>query len=169
MYDAPGEAFGSGGLGLDRQRREGGGGSGEGVGLGTIGALGHGIGTGRGRSVGAGYMIGTPGIRVGATSVNGRLPPETIQRIVRKNFGRFRLCHENALRLRPPRSRESVTVRFLIDRLGAVATAADGGELPGRCDDDRLRDPGVHGAVVPGARRCRTVTVVYPIAFAPEG
>ena len=37
----------------------------------------------------------------GATQVNGRLPPEVIQRIVRQNFGRFRLCYENGLRNNP--------------------------------------------------------------------
>jgi len=164
--DAPGEAFGTGGLGLTGSG-EGGGGSGEGVGLGTIGALGHGIGTGRGRSIGAGYMIGAPGFRFGATSVNGRLPPEAIQRIVRQNFGRFRLCYENALRLRPTLE-GSVTVRFLIDRSGAVATAADGGSS--------LADATTIGCVVRAftaltfpAPEGGTVTVVYPIAFAPEG
>ncbi len=164
--ESPGEAFGTGGLGLTGGG-EGGGGSGEGVGLGTIGALGHGIGTGTGRSIGAGHMIGAPGFRFGATSVSGRLPPETIQRIVRQNFGRFRLCYENGLRLRPTLE-GGVTVRFLIDRSGAVATAADGGSS--------LPDPATIGCVVRAftalsfpAPEGGTVTVIYPIAFAPEG
>jgi len=33
--------------------------------------------------------------------VNGRLPPEVIQRIVRQNFGRFRNCYESSLRTNP--------------------------------------------------------------------
>ena len=34
-------------------------------------------------------------------NVNGRIPREVIQRIVRQNFGRFRLCYENSLRSNP--------------------------------------------------------------------
>ena len=36
-------------------------------------------------------------LRMGATSVNGRLPPEVIQRIVRSNYGKLRLCYDTAL------------------------------------------------------------------------
>lgn len=39
-----------------------------------------------------------PSVRMGATSVSGRLPPEVVQRIARQSFGRFRLCYENGLR-----------------------------------------------------------------------
>mgnify|MGYP006314362019 FL=1 len=58
--------------------------------------------------------------------MNGRLPPEVIQRIVRQNFGRFRLCYENGLRNNPTLSGR-VSVKFVIDRSGAVSTAQDGG------------------------------------------
>src|SRR5262249_37300578 len=40
-------------------------------------------------------------MRQGPTTVTGNLPPEVVQRIVRQNFGRFRLCYENGLRNNP--------------------------------------------------------------------
>jgi hypothetical protein len=138
--DMIGDVFGTGGLGLSGAG-EGGGERGDAIGLGSFGRLGHGIGTGQGQSIGPGHMVGAPGIREGGTSVHGRLPPEAIQRIVRQNFGRFRLCYENGLRTNPSLEGR-VTVRFLIDRGGAVATMTDGGSsLPDAA------------AVAPAARR----------------
>ena len=64
-----------------------------------------------------------PQVRMGATSVSGRLPPEVIQRIVRQNFGRFRLCYENGLR-NNPNLQGRVAVRFVIGRDGAVSNVA---------------------------------------------
>jgi hypothetical protein len=136
------------------------------VGLGSFGALGHGIGTGSGTAVGAGHKVGVPSIRTGETSVSGRLPPEAIQRIVRQSFGRFRLCYEGGLRTKPSLE-GGVTVRFLIDRSGAVATAADAGST--------LADPETVSCVVRAfagltfpAPEGGNVTVVYPLALAPE-
>lgn len=169
--DAIGDAFGAGGLGLSGVG-EGGGGRGEGIGLGNIGTLGHGAGTGTGQGFGNGHgRLGgahatkAPSMRQGATQVNGRLPPEVIQRIVRQNFGRFRLCYENGLRTNPNLSGR-VSVKFVIDRSGAVSTAQDGGsDLP---------DQGVVSCVVRGFGNLSfpqpeggIVTVVYPIIFNP--
>jgi hypothetical protein len=163
--DAQGEGFGAGGLGLTGSG-EGGGGLGAGVGLGNLGTLGHGIGTGKGTAVGPGHMVGSPGIRVGMTSVDGRLPPEAIQRVVRQSFGRFRLCYENALRTHPTLE-GGVTVRFLIARSGAVSLAEDGGSS--------LPDPATVACVVRSfgalsfpAPEGGTVTVVYPLALSPQ-
>lgn len=169
--DAIGDAFGAGGLGLSGVG-EGGGGRGEGIGLGNIGTLGHGAGSGTGQGFGNGHgRLGgahktkAPKLRQGATQVNGRLPPEVIQRIVRQNFGRFRLCYENGLRTNP-NLQGRVAVKFVIDRSGAVSTASDGGsDLP---------DRGVVGCVVRGFGNLSfpqpeggIVTVVYPIIFNP--
>lgn len=169
--DAIGDAFGAGGLGLSGVG-EGGGGRGEGIGLGNIGTLGHGAGTGSGQGFGSGHgrlggahQTKAPKLRQGQTQVNGRLPPEVIQRIVRQNFGRFRLCYENGLRNNPTLSGR-VAVKFVIDRSGAVSTAQDGGsELP---------DQGVISCVVRGFGNLSfpqpeggIVTVVYPIIFNP--
>jgi hypothetical protein len=145
--------FGSGGLGLS------------GVGEGGGGAA-FSTRQGHGR-LGGGHAAPAPRIREGATMVSGRVPPEVIQRIVRQNFGRFRLCYENGLRQHPGLEGR-VTVRFVIDTSGAVASAADGGSS--------LPDPAVVQCVVRGFGNLSfpqpeggTVTVVYPIQFSPNG
>ncbi|MDI1451128.1 AgmX/PglI C-terminal domain-containing protein [Polyangium sp. 6x1] len=169
--DNIGDSFGAGGLGLSGIG-EGGGGRGEGIGLGSIGTIGHGAGTGTGQGFGSGHgrLSGAhrtkpPQVRMGATSVSGRLPPEVIQRIVRQNFGRFRLCYENGLR-NNPNLQGRVAVRFVIGRDGAVSNVGNGGsDMP---------DGGVVSCVVRAFYGLSfpqpeggIVTVVYPIMFSP--
>lgn len=169
--DEIGDAYGAAGLGLSGIG-EGGGGYGEGVGLGDIGTIGHGAGTGPGQGfgrgtgrMGPGHGTRAPVLRVGTTQASGRLPPEIIQRIVRQNHGRFRLCYEQGL-TKNPNLEGRVTVRFVIGRDGAVSNAANGGS--------DLADSGVVQCVV-GAYYGLSfpppdggiVTVVYPIAFSP--
>ena len=171
--DQIGDSFGAGGLGLSGIG-EGGGGRGEGIGLGSIGTIGHGAGTGTGQGFGSGHgRLGgshrtkPPQVRMGATSVSGRLPPEVIQRIVRQNFGRFRLCYENGLR-NNPNLQGRVGVRFVIGRDGAVSNVGNGGsDMP---------DGGVVSCVVRAFYGLSfpqpeggIVTVVYPIMFSPGG
>jgi hypothetical protein len=106
-----------------------------------------------------------PSLRQGATQVNGRLPPEVIQRIVRQQFGRFRLCYENGLRT-DPKLTGRVAVKFVIDRSGSVTSAQDGGsDLP---------NAGVVSCVVRAFGNLSfpqpeggIVTVVYPLVFSP--
>ncbi len=169
--DEIGDAFGSGGLGLSGIG-EGGGGRGEGIGLGNIGTLGHGAGTGTGQGFGAGHgRLGgshktkAPKVRMGATTVNGRLPPEVVRRIVRQNFGRFRMCYEQGL-ARNPNLEGRVGVRFVIGRDGSVSNVGNGGsDLPDSavvsCTISAfygLSFPQPEGGIV---------TVVYPIMFSP--
>jgi hypothetical protein len=165
-----GESFGAGGLGLTGIG--GGGGRGEGIGLGSVGALGHGAGTGTGQGFGSGHgRLGgsrrakPPQVRMGATSVSGRLPPEVIQRIVRQNFGRFRLCYENGLRNKPA-LQGRISVRFVIEPNGSVGSVGNAGsDMP---------DAGVvacvtrafHGLSFPQPEGGK-VLVVYPIMFSP--
>lgn len=171
--DSIGDAFGAGGLGLSGIG-EGGGGRGEGIGLGSIGTLGHGAGTGTGQGFGSGHgRLGgshrtkPPQVRMGATTVNGRLPPEVIQRIVRQNYGRFRLCYENGLK-NNPNLQGRVAVRFVIGRDGSVSNVGNGGsDLP---------DPNVVQCVIRAYYGLSfpqpeggIVTVVYPIMFSPGG
>jgi hypothetical protein len=59
-------------------------------------------------------------VRQGSTTVNGRLPPEVIQRIVRQNFGAFRACHDRA---GDTALTGTVTTRFVIARDGSVSSA----------------------------------------------
>jgi hypothetical protein len=98
--------------------------------------------------------------------VSGRLPPEVVQRIVRQNFGRFRLCYEEGLRDNPNLT-GTVRVRFVIGRDGAVSHVAGSGNLPdGRvtsCVTRAFYDlsfPQPEGGVV---------LVVYPITLIPGG
>lgn len=118
---------------------------------------------GLGGSFAGGVGAKAPSLRAGAATVNGRLPPEVIQRIVRQNFGRYRLCYENGLRS-DPSLHGRVTVRFVIDRSGAVQKATDGGST--------LPDKTVVACVVRGFGNLSfpqpeggIVTVVYPIEF----
>jgi hypothetical protein len=155
--DQIGDAFGVGGLGLTGVGT-GGGGSGGTIGLGGIGSTG----------IGPGYDAGTrsgPSIRQGVTTVNGRLPPEVIQRIVRQNFGRFRLCYENGLRTNPKLGGQ-VVVRFTIDKSGAVSKTEQAGT--------NLPDAGVASCVERGfgnlsfpAPEAGIVVVTYPVIFNP--
>jgi hypothetical protein len=168
--DSIGESFGAGGLGLTGIG-EGGGGRGEGIGLGSIGTIGHGAGTGTGQGFGSGHgRLGRghraqpPNVRMGQTNVSGRLPPEVIQRIVRQNFGRFRLCYENGLR-NNPNLQGRVSVSFVISRDGTVSQVSGGGDIP---------DGGVVSCVVRAFYGLNfpqpeggIVTVSYPIVFTP--
>jgi hypothetical protein len=166
------DALGTGGLGLGGPG-VGGGGTCDGcIGLGRIGGLDHGLGDGPG-GIGHGHGLlpstYTPkGIRmrVGETVVGGgQIPAEIIQRIVRQNFGRFRMCYEDGLRTNPGIGGR-VAVKFVIDRQGAVSLASDAGsDLP---------DQGVIGCVVRGFQNLSfpepkggMVKVTYPIVFTP--
>jgi hypothetical protein len=168
------EAGGAGGLGLTGLG-EGGGGLWNGMGMGPVGTIGHGSGLGDGQDFGNGHSHGhltgqhvvkAPGlVRVGIATVNGRLPPEIIQRTVRQNYGRFKFCYENALR-NNPNLQGRVSVRFVINREGGIASAESGGsDLP---------DAGAVSCVVRAFYGLSfpppdngIVTVTYPIVFSP--
>jgi len=170
--DAVAASFGASGLDLSGVG-SGGGGRGEGIGVGEVGAIGHGLGRGIGGGVGAahghlqgGHTPGPPIIRSGSTTVPGRLPPEAIQRVVRQNFGRFRLCYQRGLRA-DPSLEGRVVVKFVIGRDGAVSAASDAGsdmaEPVRDCVVRRFLDlafPQPENGVV---------TVVYPLVFTPSG
>jgi outer membrane biosynthesis protein TonB len=79
---------------------------------------------------GTGTRAKAPQVRMGATAFHGgRLPPETIQAIVRQNFGRFRGCYESGLRSNPG-LQGTVSVQFVLGRDGAVVTASGGARCP---------------------------------------
>lgn len=105
-------------------------------------------------------------IRNGSTTVNGRLPPETIQRVVRANNPRYRRCYEQGLQ-KDPKLTGRVTVKFVIGRDGSVTSAQDGGSDIG--------DPTVTSCVVRVFSSLRfpepeggIVTVTYPLVFSPQ-
>jgi outer membrane biosynthesis protein TonB len=104
-------------------------------------------------------------VRDGTPSVNGRLPPEIVQRIVRQNHERFLRCYKSALG-RSPMLQGRVTTKFVIGRDGTVPRSADGGsDLP---------DAEVVQCVIRGFQTLKfpepeegIVTVVYPLFFNP--
>ena len=92
-----------------------------------------------------------PSLREGAVQVNGRLPPEVIQRIVRQNFGRFRLCYEDGLKSNPELAGR-VTVKFHDRQERRREQRCRRGIGPAEHRDGRLRRAQLLGAVVPAAR-----------------
>jgi hypothetical protein len=153
------------GVGLDHVNTIGGGGGGtgpSGIGPGDKSGIGHGHGPG-----GNGHVAVAPKLRSGPTESNGRLPAEVIQRIVRQNFGRFRLCYEAGLRGNPGLSGR-VATKFVIGRDGAVMQSSDAGsDLPDQqvvaCvvrSFNALSFPAPDGGIA---------TVTYPIILTPGG
>jgi hypothetical protein len=181
MFGAdPNDAMGYG-LGL-WGTGEGGGGKGEGVGIdgvgNTIGGGGggpgkwgygpgdkNGWGNGHGNGVG-GHQAKAPQIREVTMKSNGQLPPDAIQRVVRLNFGKFRMCYEDQLKTNPSLHGRVVT-KFMIGRDGSVIAAQDGGsDLPNQQ---------VVSCIVKGFQNLSfptpeggTVTVTYPLNLSPE-
>jgi hypothetical protein len=181
------DAAGSYGGGLSGPG-EAGGGQAKAIGVHDIVALGHaGLGTclgtgpsGEGPCDGASGGYGrwsrgdvrrgyTPHVkepRYETVETSGHLPAEVIQRIVRQNDGRYRFCYQKGLEANPT-LQGRVTVKFLIDRHGAVAFAADAGsDLP---------DENVRRCVVSSFTTLSfpepdsgVVTVIYPIVFSPK-
>jgi hypothetical protein len=101
-------------------------------------------------------------IEKGAT-IDGRLPPDVVKRIVRANFPRFRACYEAGLK-RDPLTKGTVSVEFVIDTTGAVESASLG--------SGSLGEGGVKSCVL-GVFRTLSfpepeggkVKVTYPIDF----
>lgn len=148
-------------VGIDKVGTIGGGGGGDGIGIGP-----GKDGIGRGSApAGGGHVTKAPIMRTPVIDTNGSIPREVIQRIVRQNYGRFRLCYENGLRNNPSLNGRVVT-KFVIDRTGAVSMAQDGGsDMPNQA---------VTQCVVRGfgnlsfpAPEHGIVTVSYPIIFSP--
>jgi hypothetical protein len=118
-----------------------------------------------GGTVGLRASVTFPKVKMGATTVSGALPPAEIQRVVRENFGKFRMCYEAGLG-RDAKLRGLVKARFVIGRDGKVSVVKDGGsELP---------DAEVVACVLEAFKTLEfpppvggIVTVVYPIQLEP--
>ncbi|HVY27172.1 MAG TPA: AgmX/PglI C-terminal domain-containing protein [Polyangiaceae bacterium] len=158
--DEAGLAFNDG-LGLTGTG-SGGGGRGDGIGLGAIGSQGFGAGHGR---LGGSHATSAPQVRMGQTTVAGQLPPEVVQRIVRQNFGRFRLCYENGLR-NDPNLQGKISARFVIGRDGAVSNVANAGSQLSDSTVVSCVLASFYGLTFPQPES-GIVTVVYPMTFEP--
>lgn len=155
---ARGNLWGAGDLGLGLSGiGERGGGAGEGIGLGSVETGGR-----SGRL--AGMHSKPPTVRMGATTVVGDLPPEVIQRVVRQNFGRFRLCYESGLQ-KNPNLQGTVKIAFVIGHDGTVGSVTGGGDLPD-ANVTSCVSKGFNGLTFP-APQSGTVSVTYPIVFSP--
>jgi hypothetical protein len=169
--DSIGDVAGAGGLSHSGYE-EGGGGRSNQIGLGGVSTCGSGVCLGLDNRFGVSsdrtrnpHKTAVPQMRPGSTTVSGRLPAEVIQRAVRQNFGRFRMCYEQGL-MRNPNLEGRVTARFVIGRDGGVSNVSNGGsDLP---------DSSVVSCVVSAfyglsfpAPEGGIVTVSYPIAFSP--
>ncbi|HEU4583521.1 MAG TPA: AgmX/PglI C-terminal domain-containing protein [Polyangiaceae bacterium] len=167
LGDAPGYGEGLSGTG------ERGGGRSNSIGMGNFETIGPGGGKPGGDAIALsaarttrGHRTSVPRLREGVSQISGRLPPDTIQRVVRQNHPRFRACYEKGLMTNPSLAGR-VGVRFVINRDGRVTNVANGGsDLPDpsvvSCVSRAFYDisfPKPEGGIV---------TVVYPIAFQPE-
>lgn len=108
-----------------------------------------------------------PALKPGASSVSGRLSPESIQSGVAAREGLLRLCYVEALE-RDPKLAGRVAVRFVIGNDGVVAQAGNGGSvLPDpaavRCFVETFK-----GLTFPRPQS-GIVTVVYPYILSPDG
>jgi Ca-activated chloride channel family protein len=137
---------------------------GKGAGTGT----GQGFGSGHGR-LGGVHRTGPPRIKLAPPQITGGgLPVEVVQRIVRQNLGRFRLCYENGLR-NNPNLQGRVSVKFEIDQAGAVRTVANGGSDLPDANVVQCVVKAYSGLSFPSPDSARPITVLVPINFAPEG
>lgn len=174
--DHGGDSFGYNGLGMT-STGPGGGGLFNGLGVGTFGDYGHGSGTcDEGPCNGWGGGPSGKGLKrkqhdllkvidQGGDTV-GKLPPETIKRVIRANFPRFRACYESGLK-KDPGLRGSVKVRFIIDTTGAVESASLGG---GTMPDANVQSCvlGVYKTLSFPEPESGKVMVNYPIDFDNE-
>lgn len=157
--DPMGDALGLGGLGRT--------GAGEGGPEAQSGGSRGGWTAGRGRIAGRTHVARPPQVRMGATKVSGRLPPEVIRWIVRRNFNRFKACYEDGLRTNP-KLEGRVAVRFTIERSGEITdVSVASADLP-------------NPAVIACVKRTFAslsfpkpeggyIVVTYPLVFSPAG
>jgi uncharacterized protein (TIGR03382 family) len=106
-------------------------------------------------------------VRQGTVTVQGKLPPEVVQRIVRQQWGRFRLCYDNGLKTNPTLA-GSFEVKATIDETGAVSKAGVG--------TGTMTDGVVRACVVRAFKQANfpkpeggTVDVSYGFNFSPNG
>jgi hypothetical protein len=100
--------------------------------------------------------------------VTGRLPPESVRRVVRQSAGLIRACYDEGLRRRGPTLAGRVSTKFVIGRDGLVSEAAN--------SDSEIADDKVVGCITAAFGSMRfpeptggIVTVVYPYVLRPPG
>jgi TonB family protein len=153
-----------------------GGGTGEGtIGLGNLDTIGHGGGGGDGVGYGrgAGGLRGTSGgdmptIKPGTAAVQGALSKEVIRRIIKQHLNEVRFCYEQALATQPD-IEGKMAVKFTISPTGAVETANVSTSTLGAPAVDSCVSQAFERWTFPAPEGGGSVTVTYPLAFAPAG
>ena len=121
------------------------------------------------RAVHVSHTTKTPSIRMSMCRVSGRLPPESIRRQVREQFGVYRGCYAEGLLRRGPTLTGRVSVRFVIDPQGKVVSARDEGS--------ELADPKVVACIVQAFTQLtfavlnedpQFIQVLYPLLLTPD-
>ncbi len=97
-------------------------------------------------------------------SGKGKLEPEVIQRVVRRNFSKFARCYDQGL-AKNATLRGKVAVRFTIQAGGNVTDASD-------TDQSTLHDPAVVGCIIHQFEKLTfpspkggVVKLIYPLVF----
>jgi hypothetical protein len=98
-----------------------------------------------------------------AVAVNGRLPPEVIQTVVREHFGNLRACYEEGLK-RNANLAGKVVVRFDIETSGKVSGVQGSGSTLPDAQAIECMLHAIEGLSFPRPEGGK-VTVVYPVIF----
>lgn len=104
-------------------------------------------------------------VRPGPVSVNGRLPVDVVQRILRSRTRQLRECYESAL-AKNPKLQGTFTTRFVVGTDGSVVTAQESAP--------ELGDASVSACLIGLVRKLTfpkpesgVVTVVFTLTFTP--
>ena len=94
-----------------------------------------------------------------------RLAPSEIQRVVRKNYGRFRICYERGLH-GCPNLEGKIVIDFVIGLDGTVTSAKNGGSDVSDSEVVQCVIQSMYGLTFPKPQGGE-VRVRYPIMFSP--
>ncbi|MFO0613577.1 MAG: AgmX/PglI C-terminal domain-containing protein [Polyangiaceae bacterium] len=68
-----------------------------------------------------------PTLKTSDLKIDGGLPPEVVQRIVRQQYGKFRACYDDAKKADPKLGAGTIGVEFTIEKSGSVSGAKEAG------------------------------------------
>jgi|GEM_PF-4152201 len=136
-----------------------------GVANGVVGGLGLGSGLGSGRGGGGqGGFGGSEGASIGGA---GGLDKNAVQRVVRENSGRLRLCYEQAL-VSNPSLRGKISYNWLIRPDGGVQRVSVGGSELAAPSFESCLSQVIQQMRFPKAPNGRPTQVTYPFIFQPN-
>ena len=98
--------------------------------------------------------------------VKGRLPPEVIREVVKRQQPKVRACYEAAL-AKDPKLQGKIVVSFTIDPQGKVSETKTGGEFPSQ-DVVRCVEQVFAAMTFPRPEGTGVVKVSYPLVFMPS-